>query len=206
MLFTFSSWPNEFSIPAEHFVGNSGFFPVNCCSVRVLRQLLAIRIFRHEPVSAWRVRCTIQHRVRLVQFYFNMSLLENVAGNFNANFQQNQFQVNNVSCDFYLQGISKGKVCKINRHTLEEISKISLKQLRMLTTVCSAGLLNAFGREGNICSICHSTGKFLLDFLKVITAIVCLISSSAITPLEKRHTTQRWRSVKIVQSVYKHST
>jgi hypothetical protein len=43
------------------------------------------------------------------------------------------------------------------------------KNYRELTTTRSAGTLSAFGQEGNIFSICCSTGEFLLRFLKVYT-------------------------------------
>jgi hypothetical protein len=42
------------------------------------------------------------------------------------------------------------------------------KNSRELTTTCFAGTLSAFGQEGNIFSICYSTGEFLLHFMKVI--------------------------------------
>lgn len=46
---------------------------------------------------------------------------------------------------------------------------------RVLTKMCSAGILSAFDQEKNIFSIRCSTGMFLLDFLKVIiTAMFCI--------------------------------
>jgi hypothetical protein len=83
-------------------------------------------------------------------------------------------------CDFYLWESLKDKVCKTNSHTLEElrnnirreISAISWKNSRELTSSCSAGTLSAFGQESNIFSICCSAGAFLLHFLKaILTAI-----------------------------------
>jgi hypothetical protein len=79
-----------------------------------------------------------------------------------------------------LWGSLKDKVYKTNPHTLEELrhntaarfKQFPGKNSRELTTMCSAGTLSAFGQEGNIFSICCSTGEFLLDFVKVvITAI-----------------------------------
>jgi len=35
-------------------------------------------------------------------------------------------------------------------------------------TISSVVFLSAFSQEGNIFSICYSTGEFLLDFLKFI--------------------------------------
>jgi hypothetical protein len=86
-----------------------------------------------------------------------------------------------TACDFYLWGSLKYKVYKTNPHTLEEvrrkirseistISEENLQRVKSLLRGCI--LLIALGQEGNIFSICCSTGKFLLGFLKIfLTAI-----------------------------------
>ena len=51
-----------------------------------------------------------------------------------------------------------------------------------------------FGQQGNIFSICCSTGEILLDFLKVIiTANFSLVSSPTVRPTETRLMTKRKR-------------
>jgi hypothetical protein len=56
--------------------------------------------------------------------------------------------------------------------TLEELTN---KSAAILTTTCSAGILSAFGQEAKLFSICSSTGKSLLVFLRdIITAILCV--------------------------------
>jgi hypothetical protein len=48
------------------------------------------------------------------------------------------------------------------------------KNSRELNPTCSIGTLSAFGKKGNIFSICYSTGEFLLHVVKVmLTAIAC---------------------------------
>jgi hypothetical protein len=67
-------------------------------------------------------------------------------------------------CDFYLWGSLRVKVYKTNPHTVEElrynirhkIQQFPGKNTRELT--CSTGTLSAFSQEGNIFSICCSTG------------------------------------------------
>jgi hypothetical protein len=48
------------------------------------------------------------------------------------------------------------------------------KNLVELKALCSTGILNTFGQEGNIFSVCCCTGEFLLGILKIIiTALFC---------------------------------
>jgi hypothetical protein len=72
------------------------------------------------------------------------------------------------------------KVYKTNPHTLkelrnnthQEISATSGEELHTdLTPSCSADTLGAFSQDGSIFSICCSTGKILLHFLKVILTV-----------------------------------
>jgi hypothetical protein len=88
-----------------------------------------------------------------------------------------------LTCDFYLWGSLRVKVCKTNTCTLEEprnkilskILEIVRKNSTGLTPACSAGTPSVFSQEGNIFSICCSSGEFLLHFLEVIlTAIASL--------------------------------
>jgi hypothetical protein len=110
----------------------------------------------------------------------NMSLLKNVAENFGGSFQENQFQVNKVTCNLYLYGSLKDKVYKTNPHILEdltnnrhEISTTPGEEFQRVKATCSADILSTFGQEGKILSTCCSSGEILLDFLQVIiTAIV----------------------------------
>ena len=60
---------------------------------------------------------------------------------------------------------------RTNHHTLEqlrnnfhEISTISRQEVKRVNNTF-AGILTAYGQEGNIFSICFSTALFLLDFL-----------------------------------------
>jgi hypothetical protein len=71
-----------------------------------------------------------------------------------------------------LWGSLKDKVYKTNPHILEElrndihceISAVSREELQRVNMF--SGALSAFGQEGNIFSICCSTGEFLLHFIK----------------------------------------
>jgi hypothetical protein len=64
--------------------------------------------------------------------------------------------------------------------------------------MCSAGTLSAFSQEGNIFSVCCSTGEFLLDFLKVIlTAIASVqLPSPTVTPPETLDFSHEWPSMR----------
>jgi hypothetical protein len=83
-------------------------------------------------------------------------------------------------CDFYLSATLKDKVYKKiptlweNQDTTSaaRFQQFPGKNSRELTTTCSAGTLSAFGQEGNIFSICCSTGEFLLGFLKVVLTTI----------------------------------
>jgi hypothetical protein len=44
---------------------------------------------------------------------------------------------------------------------------------------CSTGILTAFSQEGNIFSICFSTGEFLLGFMQVIITAVLHVAPFA---------------------------
>ena len=76
-----------------------------------------------------------------------------------------------IRCDFYRGEVQKitiaGILEEIRNYIRREISTISGQEFQRLNT-CSAGVLPAFSREGNVFSFCCSTGGFLLDFLKVI--------------------------------------
>jgi hypothetical protein len=58
-----------------------------------------------------------------MSFYYNQvqDRLENVTENFSDSSQENHFEVNKVTCDFYLWGSLKDRVYKTNPHALEEI-------------------------------------------------------------------------------------
>jgi len=71
----------------------------------------------------------------------------------------------------------KAKVHKMHPYTLEELRKDIRPRFQpfwgknslQLTTSLSAVVPSSFYQDGNIFSICCSYGRFLLDFLKVIT-------------------------------------
>lgn len=82
--------------------------------------------------------------------------------------------------DFCLWDSIRNTVHKTNLHSLEEVRKnihvtfqlFPEKNFRELTTTWPAGTLHAFGQDRNIFSMCCSTGKFLLHFLKVILTVI----------------------------------
>jgi len=46
------------------------------------------------------------------------------------------------------------------------------KKLVELKALCSTGILNTFGQEGNIFSVCCGTGEYLLGILKIIITVI----------------------------------
>ena len=71
---------------------------------------------------------------------------------------------------------------RTNHHTLEqlrnnfhEISTISRQEVKRVNNTF-AGILTAYGQEGNIFSICSITGQFKLHFLNVITTSLLFTS------------------------------
>jgi hypothetical protein len=73
-----------------------------------------------------------------------------------------------------------GQICTLWRNK-ETTSGVRFQQLPGMksraSTTCFAGILTAFGQEGNIVSTCCSTGEFLLDFLKVIVKTNLFLTS-----------------------------
>jgi hypothetical protein len=71
--------------------------------------------------------------------------------------------------------------CWKNQETTSTVTDGSNFQQRTAESMptCSAGTVSAFRQDGNIFSICCSTGEFLLHFLKIILTVIVYCQTKA---------------------------